>query len=515
METKTHNYFKFNFRLAIFLLGAIFLLKGVCLGFTLHQTDNRIFSLEAYLRNDLVTYKNTVDLDSSNSDDTTTYLGIDYNLAFKSEPKESGPRFYLRLERNGPGDYDFPLFIHNTLINSGGKIDAYHNEDLLPQLEEFWMDVPLANNFGFKSGLYTYEVGHGFSLNGSYENYGFTFYRELENFAWRLYYCRPDLVYKNRLGPRIRQDEEQGYEYNHNSSNFLAADIKFGKDENFLQPYAGVLADYTSPDKRDKVFAASIKRDILGTFGLAGKRTKGNLTFNFEAARNFGRAKSADSQYKDIYHTGYLIYSDIDYKFGKFIPALSFLAASGNKVTPDMAQNLDETLTGAKNRAFSSYSPLNKNLGDSISACNAEARPIVFMGSCCGLHYGIPRPKTLAASDFDNIIITCLGSDFVATDKMTLGLYGYYLRSFRKGAGTLNSEGKYLSADLGYELDFTLDYKVNRNILVSFAGGYFFPGKHYKEKRDYVGVSILSPYVRGDGEADGAYQIEFSVEFQF
>lgn len=499
----------------LLLLIGVFFVKGLCFGSALFETEDFTLSMDAYLRNDLVTFKNVVDLDSANSDDTTTYLGIDYSLGFNLKSKGRGPSFYLKLERNGPGDYSAPLFVHNTLMNSGGRIQRYRDDELLPQLEEFWWDTPLADNFGFKAGLYTYEVGYGFSLNGSFENYGFTFYRKLKNSSWRLYYCRPDLVYKNRLGPRIRYDQEQGYEYNHNSSNFFAADVKFEKDDNFLQPYIGVLADYTSPDKRDNVFTAPVKKDILGTVGFAWKRKGGNLTFDFEAARNFGKAESADARYEDVYHAGYLVYSNLDYKMGKITPSASLLLASGNKVTPEMAENQSETLVGGKNRAFSSYSPLNKNLGDSISACNSEARPIVAMGSGCGLHYGIPSPRTLASSDFDNLFIPSLGFDFNVTEKLCAGVYGYYLRAFEKGVGTLNNQGKFLSRDLGSEVDLFIDYQLNPHALISILGGYFFPGRYYKEERDDTAGSLFSPFVRQDGETDSAYQIELAVELKF
>jgi len=152
--------------------------------------------LDSYLRTDLVSFKNVVDLDSHNKDDQTVYLGIDYNLAFTADFKDSGNKFYLKLERNGPYDYDAPLFIHNTLINSGGRVEKYRNAELLPQVEEVWLDNKLLGNFGLKTGLYIYEVGNGFSLNGGYENYGATLYYQVQNIFWRLYYCRPDLVTK-------------------------------------------------------------------------------------------------------------------------------------------------------------------------------------------------------------------------------------------------------------------------------------------------------------------------------
>lgn len=501
-------------KVLIFLVG-IFFTKSLCFGYPLIETENFILFMDGYLRKDFVTFKNVVDLDSSNSDDTASYFGIDYSLGFGIESKHNGPKFYLKLERNGPWDYGAPLFVHNTLMTSGGVIEKYRGDELLPNLEEFWLDTPLFNTFRFKLGLYTYEVGNGFSLNGGYENYGFTIYKEWEDSIWRLYYCRPEAVYKNRLGPRIRQDEKQGIGYEHNASNFFATDIKFTEENVSIQPYIGVLADYTSIGKRDNTFTAPIKRDILGTAGIALGAVRDNLSLALEVAHNFGKAKSSDSEYEDVYHTGYLIYGGVDYQADRFNPSFQILVCSGNKVTTDMAKEEDSTLTSGKNRAFSYYSPFNDNLGDSISSSNVDMLPIVAMGGGYGLNYGVPRPGTFYSADFDNLIMPCVGFGFDATEKLWFGLYGYYLRSFEKGVGTLNGEGKYLSRDLGYEIDLFIDYKVNKNILISILGGYFFPGRYYKEKRDDTDGSLFSPYVRQGGDVDSAYQIELAVEFKF
>ena len=494
----------------------IFFLKGLCFGSPLLETEDLNLSLGTYFRTDAVSFKNVADLDSSNKDDHTAYLGIDYSLSFSADFKNQDPKFYLKLERNGPYDFSVPVFIHNTLINSGGRIGKYHDSQLLPQVEEFWADSALFDKFRIKAGLYIYEVGNGFSLNGSYENYGLTLYRETENIFWRVYYCRPDLVYKNHLGPRIDQEQEQEQKYEPNAANFFATDAKINLGNQVFWPYIGVLADYTSPKKRgDSLFSAPIKRDILGTFGTAWEFKGKDFSLQLEAAHNFGYAKSASSEYKDVQHTGYMFYSGLDYVMGKFNPSLQFLLCSGNKASLDMAGDPDVLYAAGKNRAFSYYSPSNGNLGDTISSNNVEMLPIVAMGGGYGLNYGVPRPKTFSSGDFENLIMPSIGFDFNATNKLSLGLYGYYLRSFTRPVGTLNGEGKYLCQELGYETDLFIDYQLNKNILVSLLGGYFFPGRYYKELRDDTTGSLFSPFVRGDGSPDCAYQLELSMELKF
>ena len=65
------------------------------------------------------------------------------------------------------------------------------------------------------------------------------------------------------------------------------------------------------------------------------------------------------------------------------------------------------------------------------------------------------------------------------------------------------------------EADLFIDYKATEHITLGFLGGYFIPGKYYKEKRTDVEGSLFSPYVRGDGQANNAYQFEFYVELKY
>lgn len=471
--------------------------------------------LDAYLRPDIVVFKNTVDLDSSQSDDTSAYLGIDYSIALHNDPESAGARWLVKLERNGPWDYDAPLFVHNALLTSGGRIEAYRNDELLPALEEFWLDWPLAGGLRVQAGLFAYEVGLGFSLNGSYENYGVLLSQERKGLVWRFYYCRPDLVYKNRLGPRVRQEEEQGQTYEHNAANFCAFDLRVERESWWLHPYIGALVDYTSADKRANLFSTPVDHDILGTVGYALGMRMGEWEPRFEIARNFGWARSADSGYEDIEHKGYLVYAELRRSAGAFHPIAQCLVASGNTVTFEDAQNGAQGITGGTNRAFGYSSPFNDNLSDSISGVNTDIRTLVASGCGWGLQYGVRRPSTFSASDFDNIIIPAIGFDADITEKLNISVYGFYLRAFEKAVGMLDGVARRLSADLGQEVDVYADYRLNEHVTFSFLVGYFFPGHYYREKRDDADGNVLSPFIRGDGDADGAYQAEAAVELRF
>jgi hypothetical protein len=140
---------------------------------------------------------------------------------------------------------------------------------------------------------------------------------------------------------------------------------------------------------------------------------------------------------------------------------------------------------------------------------------VVAGGAGFGLQYGVARPSTGSASDFDNVVIPALGVDIEIGDRGKLSVFGYYLRALERGVGTYLGEARKLSPDLGREIDVFYDHRVNENTLVSIVAGCFFPGEYYKEERDDAAGSLLSPLVRGSGDADVAYQLEVALELTF
>lgn len=507
-------------RKVLLILSAIIFWVGLCYSAPIFETESFIFSMDAYLMTDLISFKNVVDLDSANKDDSTTYLGIDYSLGFELKSKDKGERFYLKLERNGPYDYDAPLFIHNKLTVSGPtRIKAYRDDELLPQAEEFWFELPIMElPLRFKAGLFPYEVGKGFAQGtGTYENYGFSLAHPAENFSWRFYYFRPDLVYKTRLGPKIKQEKEEGIIYKPNAANYFAFDAVFLLDNNKFQPFIGLLLDHTSEGKRTNKFAVPVHKETLGILGLDYDVNVRGLSLGFEIARNFGKAESESADFKDVQHKGYILYASGSYNIGRFSPHCQFLFSSGNKVTTEMVDNGDEQFLSGANKAFSIYSPLNTHLYDSLSPV-ADSLPLVFFGWGYGLNYGVGvnRPSTLADDGvLENLIMPSFGFDYRFTDKFSVTVDWWYIKANEKGVGKFDDVAKELSRNLGQEIDVSFSYDVNKHINVSLYGGYFFPGRYFKERRDDTEGSLFTPFVRGDGSADPAYQIELVAEFRF
>lgn len=476
----------------------------------LMENKNLTFNIIPYFRADVVKLKNNVTLDSANKDDSPTYLGIDYSLGFDLQFKDGGPQAYLKMERNGPYLYDAPIWVYNTLMTSTAKVDTYRNEELLPRAAEFWYDFGLYKlPVRLKSGLFVYDAGNNISTPSDYNNYSLIFYNESENLKWQFYYCRPDLANKSYRGPRIKQEREQGIHYTPNKANYFATDVAFDLGKNSFQPYVEILLDRSG--NRTNLFTTPTHKDLLGTFGIAWNLVLDKLSVGVEAARNFGKAKSSDDNFKDVEHCGYMFHTDASYDFNRLIPHYGFTFASGNKVTTDMVQNDETEITSGKNRAFSVYSPFNTNLSDSIYP-DVEKLPFVAMGNGNGLNYGINRPTTFGDPMLlENLMLFNLGTDYKMTDKLTFTLDWWYLRSVERGVGKFEDTAKKLSPCLGHELDLSFNYEINKNVSLSLLSGYFFPGKYYREERDDTEGSLFTPFVRGDGNANGAYQIELSL----
>ena len=120
-------------RKIILTFWAVFCANSISFAYSLFENDDFKLEGNSYFRADVVSFKNVVGLDSHNKDDRTAYLGIDYNTSFSLGLKKSDDKFFLKLERNWPFDYDAPLFIHRKLTVSGpSEIKAYRNEELLP-----------------------------------------------------------------------------------------------------------------------------------------------------------------------------------------------------------------------------------------------------------------------------------------------------------------------------------------------------------------------------------------------
>jgi hypothetical protein len=503
-------------RLISGVLFLLFFVPNVFAEFTLIDQDNWTLGMSVQERTDAVALKNTVDLDSRNSDDTSTYLGIDYNLSLSLKAKdEEGPSAFIKLERNGPYDYDAPIAIHNTLITSTDRVERYRDAQLLPGVEEFWLDLPLGlMPARLKGGLFAYEVGHGISLGGAYEQFGALFSLSMEPAQWRLYWAYPDAVNENYWGPRLEQEELQGIDYSHDPAQLISTDLKVEGELGSLQGYVGMLLD-SAGDKRTNNFTAPVDRDLLGTAGVSLDTTWKKLSLALEAAKNFGQAHSADDSFEDVVHKGYALYASSSYDAAPFTPRIGLLFASGNKADLDAAAAGELTLTSGSNRAFSVFSPLNADLADSIYS-NFPSVPIVAMGNGYGLNYGVGRPTTnWDPITLDNLLLINAGTDLALGSKTTISFDYYYLRSAEAGVGTWGGAARHLSHDLGHELDMTVEFAFNDNVSLGLLGGYFFPGDFYRELRDDTGGSVLTPFVRGDGEADRAYQVELSLSISF
>jgi hypothetical protein len=180
-----------------------------------------------------------------------------------------------------------------------------------------------------------------------------------------------------------------------------------------------------------------------------------------------------------------------------------------------MIDNGDTTYTSSKNNAFSIYSPFNTYLADSIYQ-SIDTLPLVAMGNGNGLNYGVRRSGTFGDPIvIENLILVNAGFDYELTKRATITLDWWYLSSAEKGIGVYNNIPKIISPDLGHEFDIYFTYAVTNNITFITYAGIFCPGAAYREERTDEDGSLFTPFVRGDGSADPAYQAEISITVSY
>lgn len=503
---------------AIVLAAAFLALAGPARAeVTLAETKETTFSVSPEIMTDVVMLDNNIDLDSKIRDDRVQYLGFVYSCGFGITSKsEGGPALFAKVKRYGPYDYDVPAVINNTLQTFVTKMDPYQNAEYLPELAEFWADVPIPSwPVRLKGGLFTYTVGHKIALGGAYENYGLMLSSDArEECLMRCYFAWPDLSNKP-IGPMIHQEKEQGINWERPKAWFWATDVTITAGNHTVQPYIGALID-RSDGKRINYFSTPTRDEVLGTVGVSWDATYfEELSVSLEWARNFGVARSNDPLFDGVVHQGYMFYADASYDFTQIVPHSRFLFTSGNKLTDDMITNGDTTYTGTKNNAFSIYSPLNAALADTCYH-DIDTLPLVAMGNGWGNNYGIRRPDTFSDPIMlDNLILVNAGFDLPLTKKASVTVDWWYLSSVEKGIGMYNNVPKVISPDLGNEFDLYYTYAVTKNITFTCYSGIFLPGAAYREERDDTGGSLFTPYVRGDGKADPAYQAEFSLTVSY
>jgi len=524
--------------LAIFLLFALPLRAEVELvgskGMLL-RPENKDFTMTAngFCATDFVAAKNTLDLDNKDKKDSFGYIGANYRLNVDIKYRDDVELFF-GFERIGPLGYDAPILGRKSVPTISGDLEHYRNREFLPELKETFLDVkaPFTDAYPIraKAGLFPLSIGNGFAVTGLYQNYGVQIYHPSETLAWHFNYLKPNWNNDAILGPTIPQEEALGRGYFHTQADLFELDTiyQWKKTEQApgivpggsVQPYISFLSDRTGDLKRHNLFETQTHQDLLGTLGADLNLEFGRLAVGFEAAKNFGGAKSTTGDSggtgtgdKDVVHKGYLLYADAAYDLKEYWlkPRSKVIVASGNK-QDDSSGGL---IHGSTNRAFSVYSPLNTNLSYSVYPPQKMA-PLLFMGNTWGNNYGVRRPGTFNDPVlFENIVTPNVGLDITPHPKLTLTADWWHFSSFEQGVGTYNEISRKLSRNLGDEFDFGATVNVTKALDLNLGLGYFIPGDYYKAARDPDSGTTFSPQANSAGVANRALYFETRVTVKF
>jgi len=460
-------------------------------------------------------------LDCKRKDDLQDYMGYQYYFGFDVKFKDEYEG-YIKFSSLTADRSEAPLFPQRNIHTLYGDVKAYRKEYLLPQLQEWWLDVPLGySDIRVRAGLFPYSVGVGIALGGYYEKYGVNLYSETDKLSWRLHFDVPDVENKWHVGPRTLADEEFfGFRYDSRAW-FFAGDMTVKLKEFECQPYLGILLDRTPWWKRSSPYAIPVDEDYLGTYGANFKTHFGDLSLEAEGAANFGKAWSRDPEIIDLEHAGFFFMGGASYSFfeEKIVPRVRCYYASGDKFVGD--DITDGQLIKGRSRAFAVYSPTNSNLSDSHYPA-FEDGPYVFMGMGSSLNEGILRPSTFADPyQMSNLIAPNVGVDLALTDKFTVNLDYWYLRTAEPPVGALLNpdtglfDPYTLPTCLGNEFDIYAEYAVNDYITLSALGGIFLPGKYFRQQRDDGDVLGVISAPRFDGGASNAWLVEMAVTYSY
>jgi hypothetical protein len=462
-------------------------------------------------------FGNTLDLNQSQHADQQAYLG--YLLSLDLDLKHNNQELYLRVDSDGPFRSAAPLVPATTIQSLSGFIEHYNGIELLPSVRELWLKTPVSRiPLEVQIGRMFYTVGHHMALGGYYENWGVT----TRTTAWkkaefRFHYHKPDLENNWgfwRMGPHIRQEKAVGFDDN-SRAHFFSTDATFLYNTHKIQPYIGFLVDRTGAARRNSIFATPVDQELLGTLGVDFNFEFGDWTVGFEAARNFGKAKSLNpDEFPDVKHEGFFFLIESAYHLfqKKVTPRSQLFVVSGNRYS---ASDLESgTIVKDHNRSYSVYSPLNQNLFDTHYP--DMWGPLVFSSGGDALQDGILRNSTFRDPfHYDNLIMPNVGFDWQPHPRFNLGLDWWFMRAFAAGIGTQNGAVITLPKFLGHELDVSGEFQINSHWKANAIAGLFFPGTYYKTPRDDGDPLLVNSSPRYDGNADPAWQVELGFTFTY
>ncbi len=468
---------------------------------------------------------NLTDLDND-QDDSIYYIGYHYEVSL-SLKHTSSAEFFLHLKRDNISEYDAPLWLDDRLKTLFGTRHEYTKAKFLPRMYRMYFDFPVMDflDTRMRLGYFPYLVGNGYALGGKYPNAGATLYLGPENLRGRLHYDRVDSYNNYKWGPGIGRDEAS-FSGAGTNADFYAADLILKTGKHSIQPYIGLLHDYTSAKNRINNFddfnsnGTRVNDDLLGTVGIDVNLNFEKFNFGIEFARNFGKANSSDKSDRDrtdITHKGWLLVADTGYKLGIVRPKGKFVWASGP--TSRRQDLLDFRYRSNNNRTFSVYTPTNTNTFDAHYQ-KTGIGPYLATASTYLFNFGIDRPGIFNDPFvIENIIYFNGGLEFFPVDKAYISLDYWNMHADEPGYG-LNSIGQAekLPSELGHEIDFFASYAVTRHFSINLQGGLFFPGKYYRKDRGDLfsrGNLGFSPVLPRNGLGDPSDAFLMTIGFEY
>ncbi|WP_353684679.1 alginate export family protein [Thermodesulfovibrio sp. 3907-1M] len=223
----------------------------------------------------------------------------------------------------------------------------------------------------------------------------------------------------------------------------------------------GLSADITYVDHQNignTGFAGLLPDIHLWNFGLRGNVDDiAGTGLNFRADVEFqtGKINDYSTTIDNVKLRGWAALAGLDYKF-KAVPltlTAEYAIGSGDKDSTDNKMEAFITALGPEQHYTFIYEYL------APTACNFSLGTKIGTGLC-------------------NTQYVKFGGSYDITKDINAKLYGYWLRAQK--AVAINNKSLEKDKDLGWEVDATVTYQIDKGLKYWVEGGYFWPGDAYK-----------------------------------
>ncbi|GLI53772.1 alginate export family protein [Thermodesulfovibrio yellowstonii] len=402
------------------------------------------------------------------------------NVEAKVSPNTTG---YVELETGNFKDDNVKWGVVPGSDGSGAKgvYNVGNSNETTMYLRQAWIQYQgsglLGVPAGVKVGKQLLKLGYGLFFDHTYfgDDAILAFVQPVKELTLAA------ITIKFREGTENLSDDANAYVLlgSYSGKGFgLSADVTYVDDQGNNSSSSIGWANTTFP-------SLSKEADVhLWNIGLRGNVDDiAGTGLNFRADVEFQTGKIVNTGSSDIKLKGWAALAGLDYKFKSIPLTLTAEYAIGSGDKSETADKYEGFVTALGNEQH--YTFVYEYLVPAACDTGSVSYSATRKGLC-------------------NTQYVKLGGAYNITNDLKAELYGYWLRANKAvainsslGTGTAPSTDK----DLGYEVDATVTYQIDKGLKYWVEGGYFWPGDAYK--------------LKGGKDADDAWAVRHGIQLNF